>query len=294
MGRFAISVCLPLLAGLILAGRAGGDGKSKAATEVANYVIQRFGRTAAKGGVGALAARIETTAARHGPDVFQAVRQVGPRAIPLVEQAGANGSQAARVLARHGEAGIVSVVTRPAAMKLVARHGDRAATAMVKHAGGVAEPLIGKVGAPAIHAFEAIGPRSGRQLAMLAADGHLTRIGRTTEVLEVIAKYGDRAATFVWNNKGALATATVLAAFLANPEPFLNGTRDLAQVAGKSVVAVTKVAGEHVVAPVVGGIFTALNVVLGVIAVLLVAATALMWKYGVPRPEAVKAAIRQK
>ncbi len=36
---------------------------------------------------------------------------------------------------------------------------------------------------------------------------------------------------FVWKNKGALLFGTALAAFLANPEPFIDGTKDLATVA---------------------------------------------------------------
>jgi hypothetical protein len=53
-------------------------------------------------------------------------------------------------------------------------------------------------------------------------------------LLDVIAKYGDRAAEFVWENKGALAVGTALVAFLAEPEAFLNGTKELAKVAGET------------------------------------------------------------
>ena len=35
----------------------------------------------------------------------------------------------------------------------------------------------------------------------------------------VIERYGDRALTFVWRNKGALTVATMLETFLADPEP---------------------------------------------------------------------------
>src|SRR5439155_14662895 len=176
---------------------------------------------------------------RHGPDVFQAVRKVGPRALPLVEQAGARGSKAARVLAVHGEAGAAWVVSRPAAMNLVVRHGDGAAAVLVKHAGGITEPVIERFGAPAVRALEATGPQGGRRLAMMMADGELSKIGRTEEVLEVIAKYGDRATTFVWENKGALAVGATMTAFLTNPEAFLN-----------TAEGVTKSVAENIVRPV--------------------------------------------
>jgi hypothetical protein len=212
---------------VLLAGRAYADGKSQAAKEAADYVLERFGRQAVKEGTEVLARKIEQAAARHGGEVIEAVRKVGPRALPLLEEAGEHAAQAAKVMARHGEAGAVSVVARPAAMALVAKHGESVAAVLVKHGGGIAEPVVGKFGAPAIRALEASGPQAGRRLAMLAEDGVLSKLGHSEEVLEVIAKYGDRATKFVWENKGALAVGTTLATFLANPEPFLDGTKAL-------------------------------------------------------------------
>src|SRR5947209_1416855 len=109
------------------------DAKSRAASEAAEYVLQRFGRQAVREGTEALARKIETAAARHGDEVVEAVRKVGPRALPLVEEAGAHGRQAAQVLARHGEPGAAWVVSRPGAMKLAAQHGEEAAAVLVKH-----------------------------------------------------------------------------------------------------------------------------------------------------------------
>ena len=41
---------------------------------------------------------------------------------------------------------------------------------------------------------------------------------------------------FVWRHKGALAVGTILAAFPADPGPFLAGTRDLGAIAAEAVV----------------------------------------------------------
>jgi hypothetical protein len=71
---------------------------------------------------------------------------------------------------------------------------------------------------------------------MLAADGQLERIGRTPEVLSVLAKYGDPAMDFVWRHKGALATTAGLAAFLSHPEEFISGARDITRVVGENAV----------------------------------------------------------
>ena len=59
--------------------------------------------------------------------------------------------------------------------------------------------------------------------------------GHSAEVTEVVGKYGQKACDFIWENKGALAVGTTLTAFLANPEPFLNGTVKVASAASESV-----------------------------------------------------------
>jgi hypothetical protein len=234
IARLRTTVILCLL--LFSAPAVRADGKSQAAKEVAEYVLQRFGRQAVREGTQLLARRIEMAAARHGSEVFEAVRRVGPRALPLVEEAGAQGRQAARIMAQHGEHGATWVVSRPQAMKLVLEHGEGAAGVLVKHAGGIAEPVVERFGARAVRALEATGPQGGRRLAMMMADGELSRIGRTEELLGVVSKYGDPAMNFIWRNKGALAVGTTLAAFLASPETFLNAAvRPLAEVPGTAV-----------------------------------------------------------
>lgn len=70
---------------------------------------------------------------------------------------------------------------------------------------------------------------------MMSESGDLAHIGRSEELLDVIARFGDCGCDFVWRNKGALATASVLAAFLADPETFIHGTRDLADIAAEHI-----------------------------------------------------------
>lgn len=53
----------------------------------------------------------------------------------------------------------------------------------------------------------------------------------------MIGKYGDKAMEFVWKNKGALAVGAALAAFLNDPEPFIEGTKELASVVTTNAIA---------------------------------------------------------
>lgn len=234
IARLVPAVILGLILSAAPAVRA--DAKSQAAKEVAEYVLQRFGRQVVREGTEVLARKIEMAAARHGSEVFEAVRKVGPRALPLLEQAGAHSRQAARIMAQHGERGATWVVSRPQALKLVLEHGDGAADVLVKHAGGIAEPVVERFGARAVRALEATAPQGGRRLAMMMADGELTKIGRTEELLGVVAKYGDPAMDWIWRNKGSLAVGTTLAAFLASPETFLNAAQGMTKTVAENAV----------------------------------------------------------
>src|SRR5258708_19368954 len=108
-------VMIAMMFGFILASAPAvrADGKIQAAKEVAEYVMARFGRQVVREGTEALARRIELVAAQHGSEVFEAVRKIGPRALPLVEEAGVHGRQAARIMAQHGDQRAISFVSPP-------------------------------------------------------------------------------------------------------------------------------------------------------------------------------------
>ncbi len=121
-------------------------------------------------------------------------------------------------------------------LELVARHGDDAARALMRHP-GLAQSVIASCGAPGARALAGLRPLQARRLAMLIDDGTLSRLGRSQEVLQVIEKYGDRGLNFLWDHKGALAVGTILTAFLADPAAFLKGARELG---GEAAGLVTK------------------------------------------------------
>lgn len=211
------------------------DAKSKLAKETAEYVLRKFGKEAGEEGVETLARKVEVLTLKYGDDAAVAVKKVGPRAFRVVEEAGENGGETVKLMARHGD-GAIWVVAQPSRMAIFAKYGDDAAEAMIKH-GEVAEPLLRSIGKPAAGAFNAVSTKNGRRLAMMAEDGELAKIGESPELLSVIAKYGDAAMDFVWRHKGALAVGTTLAAFLADPQPFIDGTADITKIVAENVAA---------------------------------------------------------
>jgi hypothetical protein len=211
------------------------DVASKVAQEAAEFVLKKFGKKVLTEGTETFAKKITASTLRHGDDVINAVRRVGPSALSLADDAGEQAPTILRLLSKHGDDAAVWVAKRPAGMKLLSKYGDDAAEVLIKHK-GLAEPVLEQFGAPAVNALGAIGPRGGRRLAMMAEGGELATIGRTPELMQVIARRGDAAMDFIWRNKGALAVGTTLTTFLAKPEAFIDGGNQLAGTIGDAVV----------------------------------------------------------
>lgn len=228
------AIGLALLAFLLFPGLAHAQGKVAPAREAAEYVVGRFGKEATKEGVEGLARKIEVLALKHGDDALVAVKKVGPGTFRLVEEAGEHGLNAVKIMAKYGD-DAVWVVAKKNRMAIFVKYGDNAGEAMIKH-GEIAEPLLESAGKSAAGALKSVSCKNGRRLAMLAEDGQLAKIGQTPELLEVVAKYGDRAADFVWSNTGALTIAEALTAFLTNPEPYLDGATDITKIVTENAV----------------------------------------------------------
>src|SRR5438094_955268 len=92
----------------ILATSVRADAKTQLIREAAERALQRAGvRVITREATETLARQIALQAAKHGDHVIAAVRQVGTKALRLVEEAAARnpqlGAQAARLLASEGE-----------------------------------------------------------------------------------------------------------------------------------------------------------------------------------------------
>lgn len=213
---------------ILIAGKANSQ-KSAIAREVAEYLLGRFGREATEMGVETMTKKVGGLTAKYGDDTIAAVKKVGPSSFKYIEEAGEQGgSQVVKIMAKYGEESI-HVITKPGRMAIFLQYGDDAAAAMLKH-GGLSDPLIKQFGSPAASALSNISSQNARRIAMMAESGELATIGKTPEVLSTIGKYGDKAMEFVWKNKGALATTSAITAFIADPEPFINGVKDIAKV----------------------------------------------------------------
>ena len=207
---------------------------AEAVKETAELVLKKLGAQAGHETVETISVRLERLAARHGDDAVLAARKVGPQAMHLLETAGAEGPQMARLMAKYGDEGLY-LAARPQSVALYTKYGDDAAEALIKHKG--IEPFMDKMGKEGAVAIRKLDHQQAMQMVIMADTGQLAKIGRTPEVMAVIGKYGNKAMEFVWNHKGALMVSATLAAFLADPKPFIDGTVKIAEGVTDQVVA---------------------------------------------------------
>lgn len=203
------------------------QGKLGVARELVEQLARKFSKEVSDEGVEKLTARVQAVLVRTGDEGAEAIQRIGPRAVGILESSGDEITSAAKLLAKHGDEAI-EVLNSPVRRSLLATLGDDAGEVLVKH-GVVAEKVLTASGTPAAKALVNLSSQNARRLVMLADDAGTATLASNTDLLALFARYGDRAMDFVWRNKLALSTGTVLAAFLANPEPFLDGTLQLAE-----------------------------------------------------------------
>ncbi|QDT53859.1 hypothetical protein Pan44_18850 [Caulifigura coniformis] len=215
---------------VMLSCAAAPAGVGKLVKEAVEAASGKLAREGVEEGVERLGAKAASLAARYGDDlVASAVRRAGPKAADLALDAGEHAGLALNLLARHGD-DAVALVRRAGACELVAKFGDDAAVAILKH-GSLGERVVYELGEQGAKALAGLSGQNARRLVMMAQEGSLS-----VPLLDVVAKYGERGLEIVWKHKAALATGATLAAFLADPEPFINGSVELGTTVVEGVV----------------------------------------------------------
>lgn len=198
---------------------------AKVVTETVEFLAKRYGDDVLREGAETVTEQVTKVAAKYGDEGLDAVRKVGPRGIKVIQEAGENGLGAVKLINRYGD-DAVWVISKPKGMAIFVKYGDDGAKALIKHK-GIAEEVIESHGKSAVGALNAVGTREARQIAMLQKDGVIEAGKQGDELLDVITRYGDKAMAFIWRNKGALAVTAGLGTFLANPEAYIDGGKEL-------------------------------------------------------------------
>ena len=203
--------------------------------EVAEYLMKKSSGLAAKGAQ-AVTSQVTDAVTRCGPDALPFLRKAGPDGLQILDNAGANAPDVIKLVLKRGD-DVVHVISKPRNLTIFVKHGDNAIDALAKHP-GLAEDLIERFGSSGATAMTKVSRVNAQHLAILAKKDPVMAAGQADQLLKIVGKYGDNAAEFIWKNKVVLASTTVLAAFLADPEPYLNGAKDLASAGVKAATPV--------------------------------------------------------
>lgn len=222
--RFVIGACVAL-ALISPCAKAFAVVPTKAVTETMEILVKRYGDDVLREGTETVTEQVTKVAAKYGDEGLDAVRRVGPRGIKVIQEAGENGLGAVKLINRYGD-DAVWVISKPNGMAIFVKYGDDGARALIKHK-GIAEEVIEAHGKSAVGALNSVGTREARQIAMLQKDGVIKAGEQGDELLDVIVRNGDKAMAFIWRNKGALAVTAGLGTFLANPEAYIDGGKEL-------------------------------------------------------------------
>ena len=251
---FLATICLPASA------QAGVT--TKAINETVEYLSKKFGKEMAETTVETVTKKVEVLAAKYGDNVvLDAAKKVGPQALKYADQAGDLAGDSLRIMARYGD-NAIRVVSNPQALQLAAKYGDNATEAIIKHGPDMMAPVLSKYGDDAARAMSKLNQQEAIELATKITDGQLAKLAEPKKILNVIGQYGDNAMVFINKHWKALAVGTVCVAFVNDPEPFINGTKEL-------VVGSADVVARNIVKPisdsVAGGVNW--NIFLGIVAV---------------------------
>lgn len=198
---------------------------AKAIAETVELFLKRYGDDMLRESTETVTEQLTKVVATYGDEGLDAMRKVGPRGIKVIQEAGENGLDVVKIISRYGDDALW-VVSRPKGMAIFIKYGDDAAKVLIKHK-GIAEDMIEAHGKSAVAALKAVGAREARQVAILQKDGVIQAGQQGDALLDVIGQHGDRAMDFIWRNKGALAITAGLVTFIADPEPYINGTKEL-------------------------------------------------------------------
>jgi uncharacterized protein with PIN domain len=250
---FFAANCLPAFA------QAGVS--STAVRETVEYLSKKFGKEMAETTVETVTRKVETLAAKYGDNALTATRKVGPQALKYADEAGDLAGDSLRIMSRYGDDAI-RIVSKPAVLQLAAKYGDDATEAIVKYGPDMMTPVLSKYGDDAARAMNKLSRNEAIELATKISDDQFAKLAAPQKLLNVVGQYGDNAMVFINKHWKALAVGTVCLAFVNDPEPFINGTKEL-------VVDGADVIGRNVVKPLAEGVASGTNwtIFLGIVAV---------------------------
>lgn len=198
---------------------------ARAAREMMDAAVQRSSSRAFSRLVRESPDQVLAIARRYGDDGLVAVSRHGrPAMRVLLNSSDEAAAPVLRMIQRHGD-DAVRMGQSPQGLRILATENDTMFRVM-HQTRGQAYPLLDRYGPRGADVLSRLSASESRQLIQLQRGRHFSD-SQFRQILDVVGEYGDRALRFIWEHKGTLALASVFVAFVADPQPFIDGTKDL-------------------------------------------------------------------
>jgi hypothetical protein len=197
----------------------------KAVREIAEELAQQIAKPASREFAETTSVQLEKIASKCGNESLDVIEKHGIAALRVFQNAGEEaGPYLVKGIRLYGDDGLR--IAQTAAGRSVLREGNEfAIRAVIKHTDAVI-PVIRTYGDECAHALTQLSPGNGRRLVQMVDEKTLASAD-IQKLMGPLGKYGDDAMDFIWRHRKLLATATLLAAFVSKPEPYLKGLKDL-------------------------------------------------------------------
>lgn len=231
------AVCQPVYSGIVSSG-------GKLAREIAGELAEQTGRKASREFIETTSVQLEKIASKCGNEALDVIEKNGLAAFRVFQAAGDDaGPYLVNAIRAYGDDAIR--IAQTTAGRTVLRSGSETAIRAVARHTDATIPLIRQYGDNCARALTQISPANGRRLIQMVDEESL-KSGDFQSLMGTIEKYGDKAMDFIWRHRKVLTSATLLTAFVNDPEPYLNGIKQLAEVAASPMKQFFKEAAESI------------------------------------------------
>ena len=216
----------------------------KLARDIAEGLAEQAGKKASREFVETTTVQLEKIASKCGNESLDVIEKNGIAAFRVLQSAGDDaGPYLVKAIRAYGDDAVR--VAQTAAGRTILRNGSETAVRAVSRHTDAVIPLLRQYGDEGARALSQLSPANGRRLLQMVEEKSLAS-GDLQLLMRTIGQYGDKAMDFIWRHRKVLTSVTLLAAFVSNPEPYLNGAKQLGEVAAAPLVQFAETAAKSI------------------------------------------------
>lgn len=203
--------------------------------DIGKKIARVSGKTVDDVAATALGKRALLVRTKHGDEAFQFIQKNGRGSLIAIEKAGEFAPDIIRLHKKIGKKAFYLAETKRG-QTLIMQLGDEVAEPITK-LGKKSYPLLEDFGAKAVPLLKKCDDVDVKKLNILKKHNVISQTSEGAAILDICGKYGKKGIDYVYANKKKLLTMAVLTTFITDPEPYINGVKDLGSIAITNVAA---------------------------------------------------------